>query len=261
MTEIPEHLLARSAKRRKEMTGEGGDDAATTEATPATTAESAPAAVASSPALVTPTPVVDPEPEPVKPWVRAATTRQKIPVWVTPVLVFLPIWFAIYWATLEPPTREVTGPLALGAETYTGAQCAGCHGAAGGGGVGPQLSAGEVLLTFPDWESQVAWIVNGSPGGNAPYGSADRPGGQRLSGGGMPGYATSLDSEELLAVVLYERVQHGQQPIEDLADLEGLIEALDAGDVTLEFAGGETPADIVSMVTALGLDSESLAAE
>ncbi len=260
MTEIPEHLLARAAKRRKEMTGEGGDDSASTETAPATT-EPAPAAAASSPALVTPSPVVDPPPEPVKPWVQAATTRQKIPVWVAPVLVFLPVWFGIYWATLEPPTREVTGPLALGAETYTGAQCAGCHGAAGGGGVGPQLSAGEVLLTFPDWESQVAWVVNGSPGGNTPYGSPDRPGGQRLSRGGMPGYAASLTSEELLAVILYERVQHGQQPIEDLADLEGLIEALDAGEVALEFAGGESPADIVTMVTALGLDSETLAAE
>jgi mono/diheme cytochrome c family protein len=261
VTEIPEHLLARAAKRRKEMTGEGGDDATSTETAPATTAESTPAAGASAPALVTPSPVVDPPPEPVKPWVQAATTRQKIPVWVAPVLVFLPVWFAIYWATLEPPTREVTGPLALGEETYTGAQCAGCHGAAGGGGVGPQLSAGEVLLTFPDWESQVAWIVNGSSGGDTPYGSADRPGGQRLSRGGMPGYAASLDSEALLAVVLYERVQHGLQPIGDLADLEGLIEALDAGDVALEFAGGETPDDIVSMVAALGLDSGSLAAE
>jgi mono/diheme cytochrome c family protein len=251
VTEIPEHLLARAAKRCKEMTGEGGDDAAATESAPATT-ESAPATVSSSPALVTPSPVVDPEPEPVKPWVRAATSRQKIPVWVAPVLVFLPVWFGIYWATLEPPTREATGPLALGAETYTGAQCAGCHGAAGGGGVGPQLSGGEVLLTFPDWESQVAWVVNGSPAVGTPYGSPDRPGGQRITAGGMPGYAASLSSEELLAVILYERVQHGQQPIEELADLEGLISALEAGEATLEFAAGETPDDIVAAVAAAG---------
>jgi mono/diheme cytochrome c family protein len=260
VTEIPEHLLARAAKRRKEMTGESDDDATTAEAAPAA-AEASPAPASTSPALVTPSPVVDPEPEPVKPWVQAATSRQKIPLWVAPVLVFLPIWFGIYWATLEPPTREATGPLALGAETYTGAQCAGCHGAAGGGGVGPQLNGGEVLLTFPDWESQVAWVVNGSPAAGTPYGSPDRPGGQRVAAGGMPAFAASLTSEELLAVVLYERVQHGEQPIEDLADLEGLISALEAGEVSLEFAAGETPADIAALVADLGLGTESLAAQ
>ena len=261
MTEVPEHLLARSAKRRQEMTGEGGDAAPASDSSPAV-AESAPAAAAPSAASapVVPSPVPEVPPEPVKPWVEAANKRQKIPVWVAPVLVFLPVWFAIYWATLEPPTSEAEGPLAIGAEVYSAA-CASCHGGAGGGGVGPQLSDGEVLLTFPDWESQVAWIVNGSPAANGtPYGDANRPGGQRISAGGMPAFVDSLSSEELMAVVLYERVQHGGQEEAELAELEAAIEALEAGELEVELASGQTDADIAALFAELDLAVEETAA-
>lgn len=263
MTEVPEHLLARSAKRRQEMTGEGGDAAPASESTPATPAETsaspAPAAAAAAP--IEPAPAPEPPAEPPKPWVSAATTRQKIPVWVAPVLVFLPVWFAIYWATLEPPTREATGPLAIGGEVYAAA-CSSCHGGTGGGGVGPQLNGGEVLLTFPDWQSQVAWIINGSPGVNGtPYGDAGRPGGQRLSAGGMPAFVGSLEAEELLAVVLYERVTHGGESIDDIAALEAAVEGLESGAVSLEFEDGMTGEDIAEIFADLDLGLEETAAE
>lgn len=264
MTDIPEHLIARSAKRRQELTGEGGDTGASTDpaSAPAVTdAVSAAPATSAGATPVVPSPVPIPEPEPIKPWVQAAGSRQKIPVWVTPVLVFLPVWFAIYWATLEPPTRDAQGPLAVGAATYTEA-CSGCHGGNGGGGVGPQLNGGEVLVTFPDFESHVAWVINGSPAVNGtPYGDAARPDGQRTSRGGMQAFVNSLDAEELLAVVLYERVQHGGQPEEELALLEAAIEGLETGEVAIEFGEGMTGTDVAAMFAGLDLAVEETAAE
>ncbi len=59
------------------------------------------------------------------------------------------------------------------------AQCSACHGAGGGGGVGYQLNDGEVIKTFPDVESHVAWVVNGSSAAGTPYGDPNREGGQR----------------------------------------------------------------------------------
>ena len=155
MAEIPEYLLERSRQRRQELTGEAGPTAgAPTEGG----APAAPAAAAGTPAATAPArsplPAVPPAappppPPPPKPWVQAALRRQKIPYWVMPVLLFLPIWVFMYVGTLEEPTRAATGILADGAEVYA-QQCAVCHVASGGGGgTGPQLNDGEVLLTFP----------------------------------------------------------------------------------------------------------------
>ncbi len=211
MTEVPDYLLQRSRERRAAL-GLGGDDAGEAAAVPATTESAAPAAAAPS----TPAPAPAPEiekvepPKPVAPWVRAAQERKKIPVWMAPVALFIPIWGFMVWGTLEEPTREAAGPIAAGGEIYAG-QCASCHGAGGGGGVGYQLNNGEVLLTFPYVAGHIAWIVNGSANTGPNYGSPDRPGGQRVTGaqGNMPAFA-ALSSAEVVEVVLYERLVHGQ---------------------------------------------------
>lgn len=72
----------------------------------------------------------------------------------------------------------------LGAEVYA-ASCAGCHGADGGGGAGPQLSDGAVVDAFPDEADQVAVVTDGR--------------------GGMPAFGERLSAEEIAAVVAYTR--------------------------------------------------------
>jgi mono/diheme cytochrome c family protein len=66
--------------------------------------------------------------------------------------------------------------------------CAGCHGADGGGGVGPKL-AGEVTKDFPDIEDQIAVVRDG-----------------RRS---MPAFGGDLSDEELEQVVEYTRTELG----------------------------------------------------
>ncbi|MDH3756059.1 MAG: cytochrome c, partial [Acidimicrobiia bacterium] len=156
---------------------------------------------------------------------------------------------------LEAPPQEVEGPLAIGADIYS-VSCASCHGSAGGGGVGPALSGGEVLLTFPDFESQVAWVVAGSPAAGVPFGDPNRPGGGRVAQGGMPGFGGSLTADELLAVVLYERVEHGGQAEDELAALETLAQT-EGLDLTTAVSGD----DVRALLAELGLESGELAAE
>jgi mono/diheme cytochrome c family protein len=71
-----------------------------------------------------------------------------------------------------------------GAVIYTD-NCARCHGADGGGGVGPQLSDGAVVEDFPDIADQIAVITDGR--------------------GGMPSFADTLDPDEIEAVAVYTR--------------------------------------------------------
>ena len=227
MTEVPDYLLQRSRERRAALGLEGGDAGAApgAESTPAVAADTAPAA---APAAA-PAPVEAPLPEPVKedsPWVKAAKERKRIPVWMAPVAIFLPIWAFMWFGTLEEPPREATGPLAEGAELY--ASCAGCHGTGGGGGVGPQLNNGEVVKTFPDVPSHIAWVVNGSSPSGTPYGAADREGGQRISTGNMGAFA-SLGGKGVVEVVLYERVAHGLIPE---AELEAWVLFAEEADIT-----------------------------
>lgn len=259
MTEVPEYLLARTRERRAAMGGGGGEAASgETAAAPSDTAAAA-APVPAAPAEVAP--AEPPPPEPTPPFVEAAFARKKMPVWVVPVMLLLPIWAVYYVGTLEQPPAEATGLLAEGQEIYA-SSCAGCHGGGGGGGVGPQLNGGEVLLTFPDPGDHIWWVVNGSPEVNGtPYGNPERPGGQRVSAGGMAGWAGTLSTEELVAVVYYERVVHGQLGAEAaLAELELLEAYIETG---AEFEGGETARDInraVQEVAAeLGAEGETAA--
>ncbi|MCY3952517.1 MAG: cytochrome c, partial [bacterium] len=239
MTEVPEYLLERSRQRRLELTGEAGPTAGSpTEgaapAAPATAGAPAVPAPATSPLPAIPPAAPPPPPPPPKPWVQAAMGRNKIPYWVMPVLLFLPIWVFMYVGTLEEPTRAATGILADGAEVYA-QECAACHTATGAGsGTGPRLNDGEVLLTFPDGAEHrglaqhIAWVAAGTGGtgeGN-PYGDPERG---RVAGwfADMPGHYDELTATEILAVVLYERTAHGDSDV--AATLAPILDEMLAG--------------------------------
>ncbi len=234
MTEIPEYLLERSRERRAAL-GLSTGDAPAAESTPATTetseaAEPAAAAAPAAPAV----PEAPPEPEPVAPYVEDAEKRRRMPVWAAPVVLFLPIWAFLYVGTLENPPEEAEGLLGEG-ETIYAEQCAGCHGATGGGGSGPALAGGEVLLTFPSFTEHFEWVALGTdgygPAGDV-YGDPDRPGGARTIGGGgiMPAFGASISGEELLAVVVYERIEQGAA---DPALAEVVDEMIETGELEL----------------------------
>jgi hypothetical protein len=233
LTEIPEHLLQRSRERRAALGLGGGDAGATPAASPAADtpgAEVTPAAAAAA-APVRRAGPVEPEvkePEPVPHYVEAAQRRHRIPVWALPVLAGLIFWAPIYIGTLDTPAAG--GPIDAGREIYP-ISCGGCHGPGGGGGVGRQLSDGEVLLTFPTWQGHVDFVVLGTRGGyeGEIVGDPDRPGGPHIGGdfGIMPGFSTLLSSLEILEVVLYERVTHGGADMES-DDIVSLLEAIEA---------------------------------
>lgn len=189
--------------------GGGGDADAPAAATPATT-EDAPAssAPAKAEASAAPAPVAQAAPEPTPPWVEAAQSRKKIPVWAVPVLALLPIWAVVYALTLDPPT-DAAGPLTVGAEVYSGKGCSGCHGASGGGSGNIPALTGDpnVAAVFPKPADQVAWVNLGSAGWLA-AGKTELPNGKAVNGG-MPAWATSLTPEELMSVILHERAVYG----------------------------------------------------
>jgi mono/diheme cytochrome c family protein len=203
-------------------------------------APAAAAAPAAAPAVraPAPAPAAPPPPKPDPPYIAAAKNRKRIPYWALPVLVALPIWGFIYATTLEPPT-EADDPLAVGQEIYS-SQCAVCHGASGGGGVGPALSDGDTVATFPEWRDHALWVREGAASANpdGTYGDPDREGGQRsiddLSGV-MPAFP-DLSDADLLAVVRYEREGlSGAAPEEE----QELVDATEGvTDPTEALAGG-----------------------
>jgi mono/diheme cytochrome c family protein len=251
LTEIPEHLLARSRERRAALGLGGGDQGGADAAAPSQpTQSSAPAAAkpAQAPAAAAPAapPAPPPPPPPPPPYVVAAHNRPTIPRWAVPVLAMLPIWAYVYAGVLDVPEAAITDPvLAQGEQIYS--SCAGCHGSSGQGGTGPPLAGGEVLLTFPDPQDHIEWVTEGSPGGGTPYGNPDRPGGQRISQGGMPGFGEQLSEEEIIAVVRYEReVLSGEEASalagEEGGDPGGEAEA-EGGDIGTEEGAGEGGAE------------------
>ncbi|MEM9203700.1 MAG: c-type cytochrome [Actinomycetota bacterium] len=226
MTEVPEHLLKKAAEARARLSGEaapGSDGGSGGDSAPPAAAAPVPAAApAAAPAIVE-----EPKaPEPLAPYVQAAETRKKVPVWIIPVLVFLPFWAIFYVGYLENPPAEPEGLAFEGSEIYSG-QCAGCHGGGGGGGSGRQLNGGEVLLTFPSLASGASydglagnlhWVANGTAGsqqaGLLQYGDPDRPGGAHVPGsfGQMAGFS-GLSAEQLVSVVYYIRHSFGAENI------------------------------------------------
>jgi mono/diheme cytochrome c family protein len=230
VTEIPEHLLARSKARRSAI-GQSGDAGADAPAPSAAVekAGAAPAAAeaAAAPGLApskAPVPAAAPPPKPVRPEVAAALSRKKIPFWAIPALVALPLWAFLYAFTLEPPSQE-SPVLAAGRGLYASAGCAGCHGATGGGGVGPAFADGAVVETFSNYEDHVQWVTLGSEGWAAEvgdtYGDPEKPV-RGFNGQAMPSFGGSLSEEEILEVVRYEReVISGFGCEPDLAEATG----------------------------------------
>lgn len=224
MTEIPEHLLKRSRERRAALGlpgGEGGGDGGGASGSggdgggadaPPTPAKAEPTP---APAKVEEAPPPPPRPKP--PYIKAAERRRRVPYWAMPVLALLPIWGVLYANSMQAPEVEDES-LTVGAEVY--ASCSGCHGGGGEGGVGAQLSDGEVLLTYPDPVAMMEWIYLGAEGwtgttGDAPYGDPDRPGGPHTTGmlpGVMPAFG-DLDATELAAVTRYVREQLSGEPV------------------------------------------------
>jgi len=209
VTDIPEHLLARSRERRAAL-GLGGDDVAATPAPAAGPTGSTPgAAVAATPAaaaVVVPEVVEPPKPPP--PYVAAALARPKVPIFVAPILVALPIFAFIYWGSLAPKPAPDDPVFALGQSVYA-AQCSSCHGAGGGGGTGRPLD--EVVTVFPDAADHVAWVREGNTGlaAGTPYGVGRQAKQAPYDKVSMPGFAGTLSEEEIAAVVHYERVEFG----------------------------------------------------
>jgi hypothetical protein len=112
-----------------------------------------------------------------------------------------------------------TDYLALGERVYNGegATCAGCHGAGGGGGVGPALTG--VLTTFGSCTDHIEWVRLGTQGfqaaGRTTYGDTDKTVG---GAGTMPSH-TSLSAEQLASVVIFERIRFGgEDPAAALVD-------------------------------------------
>lgn len=241
MTDVPDYLLQRSRDRRSALGlgGDGGGGDSGGDAAAAAPVGGAVPATADVPAGKAPVPVADaapPEPEPVPANVAAAMTRKRIPIWALPALVTLPLWAWVYALTLEPPAEESAGALAAGEAAY--GSCASCHGATGGGGVGPAFSDGAVLETFPEFGEHTTWVRLGSDGWQAEvgdtYGANDTAVG--ASGNVMPGFGESMSPEDLLAVVLYERVEFGGLTEEELV-AEGVLDETGALLVTLDETG------------------------
>lgn len=217
MTEIPEHLLRRSRERRAAL-GLGGDAGAGDEpsegaATPAR-AETATQPAAATPAkgagaAVPAVPeVVDQPPTYIAP--PQGPHKLKVPLWVMPVLVSLPLWAFLYPGAFSNHKKAiVSDPLTVGAGVYRSAGCSTCHGAGGEGGVGPALHGGASVKTFPAVADQVEWVRTGSTGkAGQLYGDPNRAGGQAgPAKGDMPGFAGSLSATQITDVVLYERTR------------------------------------------------------
>ena len=114
--------------------------------------------------------------------------------------------------------------VAVGQQVYSGAAaCAGCHGANGGGGVGPSFIGGALYKTFPTCADHAKWIQLGSAGWQAEVGAAYGAE-NTISIGGMPGFQGKLTEEEIMAVVVFERVVFGGGNTEEVLIDCGLLE-------------------------------------
>ena len=106
-----------------------------------------------------------------------------------------------------PATRQRSSTV----RRCTAATARSCHGATGGGGVGPKLNGGETDQDLPRRrlaaEAHIEWVTNGSGAFKGQgYGDPNREGGQRVAtSGGMPGFGGTLSAEEIEAIVDYER--------------------------------------------------------
>jgi mono/diheme cytochrome c family protein len=244
VTEIPEHLLKRSAAARAKASGdEAAAPSASSETSPAPVAAATPAPAKAAP----PAPVGPPPPKPDAPYVAAAKSRKKIPMWAMAGLSMLPLWGFMYVRSVTPAEVEASGPLGEGAEIYN--SCASCHGTNGEGqaGNGYQFSDGEVWKTFPNIEDQLRFVYHGSDAyalaGVEIPGDPNREGGPHVTKarGVMPAQGTDLTEYEILAVVCHERyglnadIDRENETFERWCSEESeIFLALEEGEVTYE---------------------------
>ena len=90
--------------------------------------------------------------------------------------------------TLPPRSTASAGQNASGAPDGASlfhSNCAGCHGADGTGGIGPQLNGGQVTKSFTTAAAEAAFIKQGA--------------------GGMPAFRDRLSETELQAIVDFTR--------------------------------------------------------
>ncbi len=241
VTEIPDHLLKRSQERRAALDGDAGSAAAPPVGQAVETV--APAAVA--PPVAAAIDVAPEPPKPERPEVTAARHRRKIPIWAIPVLAALPLWAYVYQGTLEPPPAGESDPMVLGGELYATQGCSGCHGADGGGGIGPAFAG--VRETWVDPLDQMMWVRLGSAGWpGTTYGNTDKP-----KKGGMPAYP-DLNDQELAQVILYERTEFGG--LDPLSEEYALLVEIADGMTTFADAG------LGEVSTTAAVDEANLAA-
>lgn len=248
MTEIPSHLLDRTRSRRQALglPVAGGDGGAASApggavAVPAAggVATSGGANLPKGPAAPSgPIEKATPAAKPPAPYIEAYHRRKKIPMWAMPVLAIMPLWAVLYAGTLEPPKSKTLSLVEAGAGVYSGAAgCSACHGAAGGGGVGPQLSGGAVVRDFKNPTDQVRWVILGSGDarGKALYESLGK-----VSKGGMPGFGKTLKLQEIVEAILHERVSLSGGKLTD--EVEGWADLRKIPEEFPEF--GYTEADV-----------------
>ena len=270
MVEVPEYLLERSRQRRAELSGgdavssSSADDGAGAAASSGSAVPSGvgavppSVAVSSQPAPSVQTAVAAAPTRPDPPYVKAAKNRKKMPVWAASVMVCLPFWAIFYVGMLEPPSSDELVLESRGAAVFS--TCASCHGADGAGtATGRQLNDGEVLLTFPALEGfnglahHLSWVYLGTQGyrdlGLDHYGDPERPGGQRQIdsfASGMSGFS-NLSLDDLLSVVYYERIFHGELDPDQAALEEAMLLALAADHPDLETGSPEEIAALLAV--------------
>jgi hypothetical protein len=244
---LPEALVRRSAAARAKREGrpldevlvemglspEGETSAAPVAEPAAVQTPAAPsAATKEEPAAAEPV-AEEEEPQPV---------FAGFPRWLAASFILIPM-IALLYAGLAPngPDCGTSGQLAINpvtgeaqscggdaspffslGEAIYEANCVACHGADGGGGVGPSFLGGAVLQTFSACTDHVQWVTLGTQNWpDATYGDTGKPVG---GGGVMPGYDGNLSETEIAAVALYERVAFGGQDIVEAEASCGLTE-------------------------------------
>jgi len=96
----------------------------------------------------------------------------------------------------------------LGGQIFHSEGCVNCHGEMGEGVTAPALRGGSVLVTFPACADQLRWVSLGSARWKRDVGPSY--GAQsKLVTGGMPGFGSRLDTEQLESVVSFTRVEFG----------------------------------------------------
>ncbi len=214
MTEIPEHLLARSRERRAALGGETATEeaAAVTAETPRSAAPAratAPPATAAGGSTPPARPTVPAAPPAAPPQPRFGPTRTKTPPWAIALLASLALWAVVYVGAFGSRTSAAaTSPVTVGGGVYNSAGCAGCHGSNGEGGVGPQLNGGEVLKQWPVLQDHINWVHTGGAThiGQTIGGVVVTP------SNAMPAFGGTLSDAQIADVVCYERVTFGGAP-------------------------------------------------